>query len=106
VKTRFHEQDQCLGSEFGERVLTCPLVFPLTLHVLPDQYGSEDHLQPVDKITVQGLMEVISSKDLVQFVSKEYASHASKVFDSLNIPKLMMQNVWVVFEDMLPMMHL
>jgi hypothetical protein len=40
-------------------------VSPNIAYVLHDQYGSEDHLQPVDKITVQGLMEAISGKELV-----------------------------------------
>jgi hypothetical protein len=51
-------------------------------------------------------MEAIGGKELVQFVSEEYASHASEVFDSLGVVRLTMQNVWVVFEDMLPIMHL
>jgi hypothetical protein len=81
-------------------------VSPNIAYVLPDQYGGEDHLQPVDKITVQELMDAIGGKELVQFVSEEYASHASEVFDSLGVARLTMQNVWVVFEDMLPIMHL
>ncbi|KAF8489233.1 hypothetical protein JB92DRAFT_3129528 [Gautieria morchelliformis] len=80
-------------------------VSPNIAYVLPDQYGGENHLQPIDKLAAQGLMEAIGGKELIQFVSEEYASCAAEVFHSLGVERLTMQNVWVIFKDMLPLMH-
>ena len=37
-------------------------------------------------------------------VSVEYEVHAEKVFESLDYGKILLQNVWSVFADMLPLM--
>jgi hypothetical protein len=80
-------------------------VSPNVAFALPEQYGGENHLQPVDKMSVQRLMDVIGGEEIIQFVSAEYASHAREIYDSLHIEKLTMHNVWIVFEDMLPLMY-
>ena len=76
-------------------------VSPNITFALPDQYGGENHLQPIDRDAVHGLMDSVGGEELIQFVSAEYALHAQGVFDSLSVQKLTMHNVWIVFEDML-----
>lgn len=78
-------------------------VSPNIAFALPDQYGGENHLQPVDRDAVRSLMDSIGGEELIRFVSAEYAIQAQGIFDSLGVRKLTMHNVWDVFEDMLPL---
>lgn len=61
-------------------------------------------LQNVDVGVVQGLMDKLGGRELVEFVSPEYAVRAEEAFSSLNIVKLTFQNVWAVFSAMRPLM--
>ncbi|KAF8476518.1 hypothetical protein JB92DRAFT_2838135 [Gautieria morchelliformis] len=45
-----------------------PGVSPNIAYALPDQCGSENHLQPIDKLVAQGLMEAIGGQELIQFM--------------------------------------
>jgi len=49
-------------------------------------------------------MEELGGEDLVYFVPAEYNAKATIIFDSLNIADLNLQNVWDVFQSMLPLM--
>jgi len=79
-------------------------VAPSIAFSLHMQFGGENCLQPVDKAVIRQLMEELGGDDLIRFVSVEYASKAQGVFDSLGIENLTLQNVWHVFQAMLPAM--
>ena len=77
-------------------------VSPNVAYTLYQDYDAEYCLQHVDVDVVQKLMDDIGGEELTRFVSVEYAAHAQRVFDSLNVPKLTFENVWEVFSAMLP----
>jgi len=79
-------------------------VSPNVAYALHREHGGEDCLQTVDMDVVRGLMEELGGDELIQFVPVEYAHHAQTVFDGLNIGSLGFQNVWLVFQAMLPLM--
>lgn len=79
-------------------------VSPHVAFTLPEKYGGENCLQPLDIMVVQGLMEDLGGEELVQFVSPEYAAHAEEVFNTLGVEELTTANVWNVFTAMLPHM--
>ena len=73
-------------------------------YALPERYGGErGGLQPVDITLIEHLMEDLGGKDLVRFVSREYEAHADSVFATLGVGKLSFDNIWTVFERMLPL---
>ncbi|KAJ7592636.1 hypothetical protein C8J56DRAFT_929099 [Mycena floridula] len=76
---------------------------PNVMYSLHRKFGGENCLIPVDTEIVKELMEELGGEDLIRFVTVEYADHAKAVFDSLDMP-LTMQNVWQVFQLMLPLM--
>lgn len=59
-------------------------------------------MQPVDPDIVQNLMDEIGGEDLIRFVSVAYAARAQEVFDALDMPKITFENVWEIFQKMLP----
>ena len=71
---------------------------------LYEKYKGEYGLQSVDREVIAKLMEEMGGEDLIRFTSVEYAAKAQQVFDSLNLPKLSMDNIWDVFQEMLPHM--
>jgi hypothetical protein len=80
-------------------------VTPSIAFSLHEQYGAENLLQPIDQSVARALMEELGGEDVIRFVSVEYAAHAQAIFDSLTISELTLQNVWGIFEDMLPLMY-
>lgn len=79
-------------------------VSPNVAFSLHHKYGAENYLQPVDVAVVQSLMEKIGGEALIQFVSIEYAVQAQSVYDNLHIGSLTFDNVWYIFQSMLPQM--
>ena len=74
-------------------------------YALPERYGGErGGLQPVDISLIERLMEDLGGEDLVRFVPREYEAHADSVFATLGVEKLTFDNIWTVFERMLPLM--
>lgn len=65
------------------------------------EYGGENCLQPVDVDIVQQLMDDVG-EDVIHFVPTEYANHAQEVFASLGVTKLSFENVWHIFNRMIP----
>jgi hypothetical protein len=61
-------------------------------------------LEPVDREVIRKLMEELGGEDLIRFVPVEYDVKAVNVYESLNIADLTLQNVWNVFQIMLPLM--
>lgn len=70
---------------------------------MPQKYGGENCLLPVDTDVIDKLMEEIG-EDAVQFVTPEYAEQAQAVYDTLQLGQLSFHNVWLVFLAMLPLM--
>ena len=77
-------------------------VSPDVAYALYEEYGAQNCLQPVDPDVVQSLMDEIRGEDVIQFVSTAYAARAQEIFDSLNVPKITFENVWEIFQKMLP----
>jgi len=50
-------------------------------------------------------MADIGGEHLVQFVSVEYETTARAIYNTLHIGKLTLENVWVVFQLMMPLMY-
>lgn len=80
-------------------------VAPQIAYTLPDDFGGQDCLQTVDRATVHQLMEGIGGEELIRFVSLEYAAHAQSVFNMLALPPVTVQNVWAIFQAMMPQMY-
>lgn len=80
-------------------------VSPNVAYTLFSQYGGQNCLQPVDRAFVKSLMDDMGGKELIQFVSVEYAERAASVFESLAYLELTFQNVWLVFSAMMRLMH-
>lgn len=79
-------------------------VAPSVAYSLHEAYGGENCLEPVNKDVIHQLMEELGGKDLLHFVPAVYDAKAIEVFESLNIVDLNLQNVWDVFQSMLPLM--
>ncbi|KAF9047219.1 hypothetical protein BDP27DRAFT_1243497 [Rhodocollybia butyracea] len=77
---------------------------PNIAFALYQQYEGDFGLQAADRNVIAQLMEDMGGEDLIRFVSVEYATKAQQVYDSLDLPKLAMNNIWDVFQAMLPHM--
>ena len=80
-------------------------VSPNVAYELFKKYMGEDCLQPVDSKVIHALMEELGGKDLILFVSHEYATKASVICDTLGLCDLNLQNAWHVFSAMLPLIR-
>ena len=58
----------------------------------------------MDREVIHDLMEELGGKDLILFVSHDYAAKAQSVCDTLGLCNLNLQNIWHVFSAMLPLM--
>ena len=47
-------------------------------------------------------MDEIGGENVIRFVPVAYAARAQEVFNSLNMPKITFENVWEIFQKMLP----
>jgi hypothetical protein len=79
-------------------------VAPNVAYSLHNAYGGENCLEAVDRDVIDGLMQELGGEDLIHFVPAAYEAKAIEVFESLNITDLTLQNVWDVFQSMLPLM--
>ena len=84
--------------------LTPTGVAPNVAYTLAERYGGERGLQVVDTVLVEDLMDELGGEDLIRFVSREYEARANEVFATMGVEKLTFNNVWTVFEHMLPLM--
>lgn len=76
---------------------------PNVAFVTHQEYGAVNCLQVVNMDVVHTLKEELGGSDLVRFVSCEYATHCQTILDTLGVCKLTLQNVWVIFNHMLPL---
>ncbi|KAG6915401.1 hypothetical protein DXG01_011655 [Tephrocybe rancida] len=72
---------------------------------LPHKWGGKNYLLPVDMNLVRELKEALGGKALLNFVSNEFAETCQAAYDSLHVEDLMLENVWYVFKDMLPLVY-
>ena len=68
------------------------------------KFGGENCLQKVNMDMIDKLMEEIGD-DVLLFVPHDYAEQAQNVFSGLGVPKLTFENVWKIFEHMLPLIN-
>jgi len=98
LKARFN----CHKIRYDSTSLLPSGVSPEVAYSLYEDYGAQNCLQPVDPDVVQNLMDELGGEDVIRFVSVAYAARAQEVFDSLDVPKIMFENVWKIFQTMLP----
>jgi len=70
------------------------------------EYGSVDCLQRISPEQLQLIRELkqeIGGEKLIEFVPLAFAERCKEVLESLRITELTFDNVWVVFEDLLPL---
>lgn len=79
-------------------------VLPNVAYKLFENYGGEDCLIPVNSAVVRELMGDLGGEDLIQFVSRKYATKARGICEGLGVHQLTLQNVWHIFSTMLPLM--
>jgi hypothetical protein len=70
---------------------------------LPEEYGAVNCLQSVNVNLVHMLKEELGGEELIRFVDKAFATRAMEVFETLQT-MLTMENVWLIFHTMMPLM--
>ncbi|KAK7434314.1 hypothetical protein VKT23_020264 [Stygiomarasmius scandens] len=70
---------------------------------LYDSWGGKNYLMSVDVSVVREIMEEMGGDSLLEFVTVKFSTQAQEVYDSLHISELTMQNIWDVFQAMLPL---
>jgi len=72
---------------------------------LPEEWNGRNCLLKIDDTSViRKLKDELGGDELVSFSTLEFSVLAEEVFNSLNIRNLTFENVWVVFQAMLPLM--
>ncbi len=69
---------------------------------LHEKYGLANCLMEVDVEVIREMKQQLGGDAILSFVSMEFATRADIVYTSLNIQALSMDNVWEVFQLMLP----
>ena len=70
-------------------------------------WGGDDFLMKIpDMSVIHELKKAMGGDELLLFTSVEFSAHAQAAFDSLNIQKLTVQNVWEVFTAMYQLLNL
>ncbi|KAJ3782569.1 hypothetical protein GGU10DRAFT_396781 [Lentinula aff. detonsa] len=100
LKDRFN--NHCVRKDRGKYLPSG--TSPNTAFALYQQHGGDFGLQTADRNVIAQLMEDMGGENLIRFVPVEYAAKAQQVYDSLDLPKLTMSNIWGVFQAMLPCM--
>ncbi|KAJ3762218.1 hypothetical protein EV360DRAFT_36154 [Lentinula raphanica] len=72
-----------------------------TLH---EDWGGKNFLMPVDTSVIRSIREAMGGDSILNFVNENFAARAQEKYDTLNITKLTMENVWNVFSAMLPLL--
>ena len=80
-------------------------VSPNVAYALLERYNAVDCLQVVDRHVVRGIMDAMGGDDLIRFVDIEFAVRAQNVFNSLNLPTVTLDNVWYIFQAMMPVLY-
>ena len=67
---------------------------------LPETWGGENCLLPVDKEVIQRIKEEMGGDELLEFVSQEFSKCAEAAYHTLGVQKLSFENIWQVFMDL------
>lgn len=70
---------------------------------LPEKWGGRNCLLPVDVEVVREIKEAMGGDALLDFVVPEFAARAQRAYDSLDIQTLTLENVWHVFQALMPL---
>ena len=69
---------------------------------LPESWGGRNCLLPISNLDIiRELKEELGGASILDFVDADFATQAEGAYDQLGITKLTMDNVWVIFTDML-----
>lgn len=71
---------------------------------LYEKWGGKNCLLPIPVEDVRQMKEELGGEELLAFTTSEFAARAEVAYDSLKVTKLTMQNIWVVFTAMLPLL--
>lgn len=76
------------------------------IYSLPQQWGGENCLIPVDRNLVELVMEQMGGEEVIRFVSIEFATHAEQALADvgLGVDGITFQNVWQVYLALIPRM--
>ena len=73
-------------------------------YTLHDSWGGRNCLLPVDNMElIRELKEALGGAELLEFCDPELSARAQDAFDSLGTINLRFDNVWVVFQGILPL---
>jgi hypothetical protein len=72
---------------------------------LPSSWGGRNCLLPVDVDIIREIKVAMGGDSILDFVPAEFSQQAQAAFDFLGISELTYQNVWSVFEAMLPLLY-
>ncbi|KAI0694409.1 hypothetical protein BC835DRAFT_1218090, partial [Cytidiella melzeri] len=70
---------------------------------LPDKWGGLNCLLPVDMHIIRDIKEAMGGNNILGFVSCDFRKCTEHVYASLNVAQLEFDNVWFVFNAMLPL---
>lgn len=70
---------------------------------MPEKWGGRNCLLPVDVEVVRQIKEEMGGDSLLAFVTDDYSQQAQAAYDTLGVEKLTLENVWDVFQALLPL---
>lgn len=70
---------------------------------MPEAWGGRDCLLPVDVNVIREIKEAMGGDSLLEFTTAEFSDLAQTAYDSLAITNLNPENVWHVFQELLPL---
>lgn len=70
---------------------------------MPESWGGVNQLLPVDVEVIREIKRKMGGDALLAFVSDEFAARAQAAYDTLNIGKLTIENIWDVFTALFPL---
>jgi hypothetical protein len=70
---------------------------------MPEQWGGRNLLLPVNIRVIQEIKAVLKDDAVLDFSTPEFSAIAEQVYNEMNISKLTFNNVWYIFQEMLPL---
>lgn len=70
---------------------------------MPETWGGENCLSPVNISVIWEIKKEMGGNELLKFVSREFSDYTEAAYTMLHIEKLTFDNVWVVFQKLLPL---
>ena len=72
----------------------------------PESWGGQNYLIPVDINVIHEIKEAVGGATLVAFVSQEFEQRAEIAFKTLRIKELTLNNIRIIFRNMLPLLFI